>query len=1110
MLLVLGASEAWAQRGAYDIVVDSAPYASLTAPFSLQSFQPIGALSANAEGVAEVALPFEFPFYGNRYDTVYLYTNGVLSFERVATSDQMIRTLRPPSAVPAAGDDLDAYIAPLWDDFDFVLGQSELRTKVSGAPGNQVFSVEYFDFGEVGGILKGNFRVDLQEADGQIRVWYGQSIDILNATVAIEDELGLDGFNLLAPSASCSGNCPCFPASCSQLNVPSGRRITARLPAAADLLGEVLAPAGANPGDSVAVDIIIENQGLTDAGSLRWELYIGDDPSQLGTTLLDSGLIPSVVRTSSVTLRRTVTIPGSSPRSQRWLSLRIDVDQSVTEAREDNNDQLGVPFGTAPDLTGLFRLVPFETGPGTPMEFELRLESQGAPTTRSFEVDFYFSFDQQFDAGDDFLDRQSFQLPDGFVFDDRVSVVVPNTVPAGTQAFLLAVVDAPPQRVIELDESNNTVASAQPLSVRAADLQVNPFRVDGAVIEGLPFDLVVPLRNTTGSLAPAIDVCVFVTPAGNPGPAPTPADEVLRVRDIDLAPSAATELRLRPEAPVGQLGLRNIVVFVDCANEIQERDEVDNRRSGQATVVPPGPDFAPEIVDHVATVQAGRELPIRFRVRNLGPVTEPPLVQLRLVSDATEQVLAVPAVPPVAGESEITVDRSVLLPPTTPSGVYSLQLIATADGGNEVDPSNDTVTSGQPVRVEGFDVTLVATDPPPAIQGRPYVFAFQAIGGTDPSWSLTWTDQPPPGVTFTEGELTGSPSELGTFPFDVELTTAEATVGTSGVLAVLPPSVPLTIVDGALPPAVVGQSYREQVTVVGGQPPYVIEIDEIPGSSGFGAPGSDGTVAGVPAFPSAYIFEVTVTDSVGTTVSAPVALDVLNPASSISIALPALPDGLVDRPYEARVIVQGGEPPFSFVFTGELPTGLRFDEGTGVFSGTPREAGAFPVILEARDREGRFDRNPFVLEVIEAGSLQIATVSTDLPDARVGEAYIDPRGRVPVQLEVTGADPDRPVTWFVGSGELPEGLQLVDGVIEGTPSSPGVFAFTVGVADESGDFARRFYVIRVLDRGEEPGSTFVRDSGGCRATGGSPGWWMLAVLGLGRWSRRTARREEAR
>src|SRR6185503_2880891 len=82
-----------------------------------------------------------------------------------------------------------------------------------------------------------------------------------------------------------------------------------------------------------------------------------------------------------------------------------------------------------------------------------------------------------------------------------------------------------------------------------------------------------------------------------------------------------------------------------------------------------------------------------------------------------------------------------------------------------------------------------------------------------------------------------------------------------------------------------------------------------------------------------------------------------------------------------------------------------------------------------------------VLAFAGLASAQMTVTTATLPNGAVGTAY------APQALQASGATPD---SWAVTAGALPPGLQLnVNGfgVIDGTPTTPGTFNFTVSVRD---------------------------------------------------------------
>ncbi|MEK7263414.1 MAG: S8 family serine peptidase [Bacteroidota bacterium] len=74
-----------------------------------------GTLSATDEGIIQIDLPFPFPFYGNTYSSVYIGTNGTLSFQPPTGSFYSNGQIPSPASGSAM---IDNFIGGFWDDLD--------------------------------------------------------------------------------------------------------------------------------------------------------------------------------------------------------------------------------------------------------------------------------------------------------------------------------------------------------------------------------------------------------------------------------------------------------------------------------------------------------------------------------------------------------------------------------------------------------------------------------------------------------------------------------------------------------------------------------------------------------------------------------------------------------------------------------------------------------------------------------------------------------------------------------------------------------------------------------------------------------------------------------
>jgi len=168
------------------------------------------------------------------------------------------------------------------------------------------------------------------------------------------------------------------------------------------------------------------------------------------------------------------------------------------------------------------------------------------------------------------------------------------------------------------------------------------------------------------------------------------------------------------------------------------------------------------------------------------------------------------------------------------------------------------------------------------------------------------------------------------------------------------------------------------------------------------------------------------------------------PAIGPVITTSTLSNGFKDQSYSQSLSVRGGATPYVWSKSvGSLPSGLTLSGST--ISGTPTEVGTFLFTIKVSDSSSpQLSDNQsmrIVVDSINSGSVIITTNS--LPQAFQNVAYSQ-------QLQASGGIP--PYNWFPDSGiqSFPEGLLLsTAGVISGTPTTTGVFNFTIGVSDSS-------------------------------------------------------------
>jgi|GEM_PF-198479 len=365
------------------------------------------------------------------------------------------------------------------------------------------------------------------------------------------------------------------------------------------------------------------------------------------------------------------------------------------------------------------------------------------------------------------------------------------------------------------------------------------------------------------------------------------------------------------------------------------------------------------------------------------------------------------------------------------------------------------------------DPTVTVTSPaagslPGAVAYAAYSQSFTASGGQGAhSFSLV-AGALPPGMGFTSGGvLSGAPTASGTFNFSIA---AADSSGAPGPFVSVPVAYSVTVSAPAigltpttLPSATTAVAYNETFSASGGVGPYSYAVTAGALPAGISLSGG-GLVSGTPTAAGTYNFTVTVSDSNGFSASNAYAVVVTDPTVTITTPAPgALPGVEAYAAYNQVFAATGGQGAHSFALAaGALPPGLSLS-GSGVLSGAPTTPGTFNFSLTAADSSGA--PGPFVSAPV-AYSLTITAPTVSFTPATLPAAVT----AVAYSQTFTGAGGIGPYSYLVSAGALPPGLSLsAAGVLSGTPTAAGSYAFTVTGADSHGFDADNAYTVVVTD-----------------------------------------------
>jgi prepilin-type N-terminal cleavage/methylation domain-containing protein len=160
-----------------------------------------------------------------------------------------------------------------------------------------------------------------------------------------------------------------------------------------------------------------------------------------------------------------------------------------------------------------------------------------------------------------------------------------------------------------------------------------------------------------------------------------------------------------------------------------------------------------------------------------------------------------------------------------------------------------------------------------------------------------------------------------------------------------------------------------------------------------------------------------------------------------------------------------GTTPYTWTITsGALPPGLALTPGTGAISGTPTIDGSYNFTIQATDSDNP-QRTATKSLTITVNPNKPKITTEFLTYGTVGQSY--PSSALSASGGLTS------YSWtLAGGSNLPPGLSLSSaGVISGTPTGPGTFAFTATVTDGRSRVALKTLSIAVYPSGSSTSSS---------------------------------------
>jgi hypothetical protein len=424
-------------------------------------------------------------------------------------------------------------------------------------------------------------------------------------------------------------------------------------------------------------------------------------------------------------------------------------------------------------------------------------------------------------------------------------------------------------------------------------------------------------------------------------------------------------------------------------------------------------------------------------------------------------------------------------------------------------------TLGNGSTVAGPAVSAQAAAPPPSFDPTPTSPLADATYGIWTSRQFTATGLGPPTFSVTGGALpggmslsssgyySGTPNAVGSFNFTVTATNStgsDSRVFDHTVIAGAggPPQI-VTPPAGALPTETEGIPTASTWFTATGLAPitYAVTSGALP--PGMTLNSVTGEYDGIPTQAGSYSFTVTATGAAAPPDSEAYTQTIAAPggqAPTITDPASPLPDATEGSYYSITFTASGN--PTSWSVTGTTPAGMVFNTGTGDYSGTPSagSAGIYNFDVTATNAEGSHTVSYQHTVIAPGGGAPTITgPATPLSAGTENVAYN-------TTFSATGA---APIGWSVILGSLPPGMSLNTGTgaYTGTPTTAGVYSFTIQALNGSGSDSRAYSHTINAATGSAPtitaptslsnGTTTVAYSSGFAATGTVPITWSLAL-----------------
>jgi subtilase family serine protease len=448
------------------------------------------------------------------------------------------------------------------------------------------------------------------------------------------------------------------------------------------------------------------------------------DPAPPAVTPVFQVAVPAIAAGGTVTVGRTITVPGVAP-GKYVITALVNASRSVVESdspgRANNVRSTATSILIGPDLTmTAVTTTPAALTPGANVSVMNTVKNQGAAAAGAFDIGFYLSSTNVLDGSAVLLTtRRVLSLSGGAVSTATTPVRLPSNQSAGSY-FVLVRADSGGE-VIEADEDNNVRATASTISVVRPDLIVTTVTATPAVIApGANISVTHTVRNIApaAGIAPATVSRLYLASSASPVIAGQPV-----LGDVSVPPLAggatATVTRSIQVPAVTAPGKYWIIADANATDAALETSSLNAQVTTSPILV--GPDLLMTTLTAPLLVSPNLTVPVTTTVKNQGGQgTNGSVVRFFLslsgVLDGSQVPIGVTSTAALAPAASYTTTSRLTIPGNTiPGGRF---LLTQVDGGiPEADLANNVRLANFNVNPPQLQVVSI-TAPAAAVLGR--------------------------------------------------------------------------------------------------------------------------------------------------------------------------------------------------------------------------------------------------------------------------------------------------------------------------------------------------------------------------------------------------------